>query len=66
MSDDLNLRADESVAADPPPEAAERPSPDDMVHVVVLNGSITADWDTGPWRGEGTSRFIGGFGHSTY
>jgi hypothetical protein len=47
------------VAADPEPE---RTDPDEMVYVVVENGSITAGWDTGPWRDKSTSRFIGGFG----
>jgi hypothetical protein len=51
------------VAADPAPD---QPDPDEMLYVVVSNGSITADWDTGPWRGKGTSCFSGGFGHSTY
>lgn len=61
MADQPDKVPGRAVAADP-----DLDQPEDMVHIVVLNGSITADWDTGPWRGEGTSRFVGGFGHSTY
>lgn len=68
MADEVPDRA---VAADPAPDQPPavivlRDDNPDMECVVVLNGSITADWDTAPWRGEGTSRFIGGFGPHTY
>jgi hypothetical protein len=57
MADRSSQSAARSVAADPAPDA---PEPDEMEYVVVSNGSITAEWDTGPWRGKSTSGFTGG------
>lgn len=54
---------DEDSREDP----GDRPDPDELLYIVVENGSITAEWDTGPWRGQSTSRFTGGgYGHHTY